>query len=356
MQPVFLSFASGVPYRKTVKPYFRRIAPFYLLVSICENMPFRQFLSFLTAGNKSKCGTLHCLTHPRQSTVESILRPVSPQNRQASQRKTFALSSASAQTSSHLRRHRTSVLSTPQKLPGTLIRTTSTPNLHPRRPPATPQTLPQPHPRRTPSHTHSHAHSHTPDARLPHTHNPSPPQIRMQFPNRSDSATRSDTNQQHTQGELHAKLLGGTRVAPPGGHRGAWPGIKPTISTPGPTGVEGAGGSGGHGRASRRGAERSEVLASRAAGPYGARNTSGTTSPARSEAATGPAGPGRGAGGRRQGPCRPRPIGGRRVACGAWPGIKPTISTPGPTGVEGAGGAGGHGRASRRGAERSEAA
>ena len=39
--------------------------------------------------------------------------------------------------------------------------------------------------------------------------------------------------------------------------------------------VEGAGGSGGPGRASRRGAERSEALASRAAGPDGARNTSG---------------------------------------------------------------------------------
>ena len=34
-------------------------------------------------------------------------------------------------------------------------------------------------------------------------------------------------------------------------------------------GVEGAGGTGGHGRASRRGAERSEALASRAAGPGG---------------------------------------------------------------------------------------
>ena len=34
---------------------------------------------------------------------------------------------------------------------------------------------------------------------------------------------------------------------------------EPTNSTPDPTGVEGAGGSGGHGRASRRGAERSEV-------------------------------------------------------------------------------------------------
>ena len=55
-------------------------------------------------------------------------------------------------------------------------------------------------------------------------------------------------------------------------------------------------------------------------------------------------------------PGTPRPIGGRHGTCGAWPGIKPTISTPGTTGVEGAGGAGGHGRASRRGAERSEAA
>ena len=35
---------------------------------------------------------------------------------------------------------------------------------------------------------------------------------------------------------------------------------------------------------------------------------------------------------------------------------EPIISTPGSTGVEGAGGTGGHGRASRRGAERSEAA
>ena len=42
-----------------------------------------------------------------------------------------------------------------------------------------------------------------------------------------------------------------------------------------PTGMEGTGGTGGPGRASRRGAERSEALASRAAGPSGARNTSG---------------------------------------------------------------------------------
>ena len=71
-------------------------------------------------------------------------------------------------------------------------------------------------------------------------------------------------------GELRAELLSGR----------AWPDNEPThtpISTPRATGVEGAGGSGGHGRASRRGAERSEALASRAARPVGARNTSGAT-------------------------------------------------------------------------------
>ena len=39
-----------------------------------------------------------------------------------------------------------------------------------------------------------------------------PPQSRMQFPNRSDLAMRSDTNKQGAQGELHAKLLSGTTV------------------------------------------------------------------------------------------------------------------------------------------------
>ena len=71
-------------------------------------------------------------------------------------------------------------------------------------------------------------------------------------------------------GELRAELLSDR----------AWPGFETThtpINTPRATGVEGAGGSGGHGRASRRGAERSEALASRAAGPDGARNTSGAT-------------------------------------------------------------------------------
>ena len=50
------------------------------------------------------------------------------------------------------------------------------------------------------------------------------------------------------------------------------------------------------------------------------------------------------------------PVGGG----GAWPEFEATHSAthqrPSPTGVEGAGGSGGHGRASRHGAERSEAA
>ena len=49
----------------------------------------------------------------------------------------------------------------------------------------------------------------------------------------------------------------------PAGYGGAWPDNEPTHRAthqrPGAAGVEGAGGSGGHGRASRRGAERSEV-------------------------------------------------------------------------------------------------
>ena len=163
------------------------------------------------------------------------------------------------------------------------------PSHTPDAPPATPQTLPQPH--------------------------PSPPQSRMQFPNRSDSATQSDTNKQDSQRELHAKLLGSARVGPPEGRRGAWP---TPHSTEGAAGVEGAGGTGGHGRASRRGVERSEALASRAAAwpghartpdwrpprdlrglaavPVGggrARASTRAPSPARLEAAAGPAGPGR---------------------------------------------------------------
>ena len=152
MQPILHSFVSGVAYRIIVKLYFRRISTFYLLVSICENASFRQFSSFLTAGNKSKYGTLQRLTHSRQSTVSPILKPVSSSKRQASQRKPSILSSTSTQTSSHLRIHGTSV-----------------PSMHPTfAPPARVTTL--------------------------------PPQSRMQFPNRSDSVIRSDTDGQHVQG------------------------------------------------------------------------------------------------------------------------------------------------------------
>ena len=166
MQPDFHDFGSGLRYRTTVKPSFRSVMRFYLLVSIYENTSFWRFLSFLTAGNKSYCGTLQHLTHPQQSTDSPIPEPVSYSKRQASQRKPFALSSTHAQTSSRLRKHRTSVPSRPQKLPVALIRTTSAP-------PATPPMRPS---LRTPSHT--------PNAPLPphphslRTHTPSSPQSR----------------------------------------------------------------------------------------------------------------------------------------------------------------------------------
>lgn len=248
MQPIFCSFASGLPYRKTVKLHFCRISTIDLLVSIYENVSFRLFSSFLTAGNKSKCGTLQRLTHPQQSTDEPIFRPVSPPKRQAMQGKSFVLSPISTQTSSHLRKHRTSVPSRLQKLPGdpqpqpqphpsrsqatpshTSIRpqthpslrthTPSSPQPHPQ---PNPQTLPQPQPHPRCALRPSPATPPTPPSSAPHT--PSPPQSRMQFPNRSDSATQSDTNKQASQGELHAKLqhlrpLAGPVATPHGGHR-----------------------------------------------------------------------------------------------------------------------------------------
>ena len=141
--------------------------------------------------------------------------------------------------------------------------------------------------------------------------------------------------------------------------------------TPRPTGVKGAGGSGEHGWASRRDTERSEALASRAAGPDSARNTSDVT---RTQAGRptlratyqhttchrcGGAQEGRvawtrcrwaaaGPGGQHT-DNKPRPIGGRREACGAWldnaPTRRATHQRPGTTDAEGAGGSGGHGRA-----------
>lgn len=170
MQPIFLSFASGVAYRKIVKLHFRSISSIDQLVSISNYSTKVAKLLFLTAGNKSYCGTLQRLTHPQQSTDSPIPEPVSSSKRQASQRKPFALSSVSAQTSSRLRKHRTSVPSRPQKLPGALIRTTSAPPIRPShtpiRPSHTPDT-PQPHPQPNPQ-THPSLRTHT----------PSPPQSR----------------------------------------------------------------------------------------------------------------------------------------------------------------------------------
>ena len=150
MQPIFLSFASGVAYRKIVKLHFRSISSIDQLVSISNYSTKVAKLLFLTAGNKSYCGTLQRLTDSQQSTTEPIPIPVSSPKRQVSQRKPFALSSTPAQTSSRLRKHRTSVPSTPQNLPGALIRT---PGAHP----ATPQARTQPHPRRAPHPRPSHA-------------------------------------------------------------------------------------------------------------------------------------------------------------------------------------------------------
>ena len=168
MQPIFLSFASGVAYRKIVKLHFRSISIIDHLVSISNCSPKVAKLLFLTAGNKSYCGTLQRLTHPQQSTDSPILEPVSPAKRQVPQGKPFTLSSARPRTSPH-----------------------------------------------------RHMPRATPRAICPITR---PRQSRMQFPNRSDSTIRSDANKHDTQGELHAKLLSCTTV--PGRPRPeatAWP-------------------------------------------------------------------------------------------------------------------------------------
>ena len=182
---------------------------------------------------------------------------MSPSNRQALQGKPSTLSSPHPQTSSHLRIHGTSVPST----------------LHTRAPtcPSHPKVACNSRTRVTQQHElirtcntlkgNCMRNCGTPCRPLSKSHviPPGPHSSTAQKPrNINDLISKPET----PSGELRAKLLGGTRVAPPGGRHGtcgAWPGIKPTISTPGPTGVEGAGGTGGHGRASRRGAERSEA-------------------------------------------------------------------------------------------------
>ena len=89
-------------------------------------------------------------------------------------------------------------------------------------------------------------------------------QNRMQFKNTSDVTVRTDTNKHTTGGELHAKLGGDEQqartqspqvwrrpegpeglAAVPVGGGGAWQGYS---QRPSPTGVEGTGGSGGPGR------------------------------------------------------------------------------------------------------------
>ena len=216
-------------------------------------MSFRLFSSFLTAGNKSKCGTLQRLTHPRQSTVEAIFRPVSPPKRQAMQGKSFVLSPISTQTSSRLRIHGTSVPST----------------LHTRAPtyPSHPKVACNSRTRVTQQHElirtcntlkgNCMRNCGTPCRPLSKSHviPPGPHSSAAQKPrNINDPISNSETSSR----ELRAKLLGGTRVAPPGGRRvawGPWPGFETTLPATrqrhSAAGVEGAGGTGGHGRASR---------------------------------------------------------------------------------------------------------
>ena len=87
MQPNLSNSQSGLPYRKIVKRYFRRIKRFYLSVSVYESVSYDLFLAFLTDGNKSKCGTLLRLTHPRQPTEGPIFTAVSLAKRQVLQGK-----------------------------------------------------------------------------------------------------------------------------------------------------------------------------------------------------------------------------------------------------------------------------
>ena len=93
-------------------------------------------------------------------------------------------------------------------------------------------------------------------------------------------ASKGDDGFTRVAGRTGERRQGQPVVSVGGG--GAWPGFETTSRAthqrPSAAGVEGAGGPGGHGRASRRGAERSEALASRAAGPDGAWNTSGAAS------------------------------------------------------------------------------
>lgn len=173
------------------------------------------------------------MTDSQQSTVDPIFRPMSPSKRQAMQGKSLSCRRYTLELlptceniglQSHLRPRNS------QALPN---HTSNTPPMHPQQLPGDPQPQPQPHPSRsqaTPSHTSIRPQCTPPSApTLPphpsHTSDvPLPPQIRMQFPNRSDSVIQSDTNKQVAQRELHAKLqhlrpLAGPVATPHGGHR-----------------------------------------------------------------------------------------------------------------------------------------
>ena len=79
----------------------------------------------------------------------------------------------------------------------------------------------------------------------------------------SGAPQNPSTTSQTTLGVRRARAAsrrGAEGIGGPGcGARGRWRGLAGLAQRPGTTGVEGAGGTGGHGRASRRGAERSEV-------------------------------------------------------------------------------------------------
>ena len=114
----------------------------------------------------------------------------------------------------------------------------------------------------------------------------------MQFPNRSDSSTRSDTDRQHVQGELHAKLPG-TALCPP---------EKSHVIPPGP-----------HSPTAQKPRNTND--------PISKPETSSRELRAKL-LGSGPCRPGgrRGACGAWPGNTQtPRPIGARRGACGAWP-------------------------------------
>ena len=154
------------------------------------------------------------MTHPQQPTESPIFTAMSPSKRQVLQRKPFTLSSARPRTSPH-----------------------------------------------------RHMPRATPRAICPITR---PRQSRMQFPNRSDSAARTNTNRQDARGELHAKLLSCTTVS----------------GRPRPEAAAGPGHSHQNHRRRRCGERRQ-----------------GQSKHTRT---------------------KPRSIGGRRGACGAWPGFETT--------------------------------